>query len=274
MTWDLKSLKLEFEDLKRFHQEDTNRVLYRFLQMVPNVEMLEVTYSTLEEMFSAERPDADYAGVLSHLKGLKLDSLFDLKSIGLEHSWIHPIPENLQTLQVKWCYHLKNLVPSTVSFLNLTNLVVSYCRDLCYLFTSSTARSLVRLNQMKIRSCRSMQEIVSKEGDESRKGGNIIFQQLQALVLEELPKLTCFYSGNFTLCFPSLEEVSLFNCLLMKTFCPIIVINQNSNRLLSGVGLIKDANWEGDFDTTIRKMNEKKVCITFFFFQKKIFFLH
>ena len=264
MTWDLNSQKLELDRLQRF-QEQSDSVLYQFLQMVPTVEKLVVksSYSS-EEMFSAERPNADYAGVLSHLKGIRLHYLSNLKSIGLEHSWLHPIPENLQTLEVESCNNLKNLVPCTVSFSNLTNLVVFYCNNLLYLFTSSTAKSLARLKRMEIRGCGSMQEIVSKEGDESHESGKLLFEQLQTLYLERLPRLRCFYSGNFTLCFPSLEEVSLIDCLLMKTFCPLIIINQDSVKLFSRVGPVKDAaRWEGDLNTTIRKMNEKKVYIAF-----------
>ncbi|KAL1293281.1 hypothetical protein AAHE18_19G061900 [Arachis hypogaea] len=260
VTLDLKSLGLEFNFLSFQHlKEERDSVLYRFLQMVPNVEKLEVKYGCLKEMFSKDRLNADCAGILSHLKELRLDSLYSLKSIGLEHSWVHSIPENMQTLQVESCGALKNLVQCTVSFSNLTNLVVKYCHNMLYLFTTSTAKSLGHLERMEIQNCGSLQEIVSIEVGKSSIGGNVIFKQLRSLILENLPKLACFYPGNLTLSFQSLEEVSIFNCPLMKMFCPCVEINQHSNRS-PGVGLIKDGYWEGDFGTTIRKMFEKKIA--------------
>ncbi|XP_057720697.1 uncharacterized protein LOC130935134 [Arachis stenosperma] len=260
VTLDLRSLQLEFMFLSFQHlKEVRDSVLYRFLQMVPDVEKLEVKYGCLEEMFSKERLNTDCAGILSHLKELRLVSEYSLKSIGLEHSWVHSIPENMQTLQVEWCSALKNLVQCTVSFSNLTNLVIIYCRNLLYLFTTSTAKSLGHLERMEIQNCRSLQEIVSIEVGKSSIDGNVIFKQLRSLILKELPKLTCFYPGNLTLSFQSLEEVSIFNCPLMKMFCPRVEINQHSNRS-PGVGLIKDAYWEGDFGNTICKMYERKIA--------------
>ncbi|MED6158201.1 hypothetical protein PIB30_030586 [Stylosanthes scabra] len=260
VTLDLKSLQLEFKSLSFQPLKDgRDSVLYRFVQMAPCVEKLEVKYGHFEKMFSEERLNTDSAGLLSHIKELRLDSSSFLKSIGLEHSWVHSIPENLQTLRVEWCYSLKNLVQCTVSFSNLTNLVVEWCSNLLYLFTTSTAKSLGRLERMKIRQCESLQEIVSIEVGESPQDGNVIFEQLQYLILEDLPKVKCFYPGNLTLSFQSLEEVSVVDCPLMKTFCQHMEINQHSTRS-SGVGLIKDAYWEGDFGTTICKMSERKIA--------------
>ncbi|XLU46471.1 hypothetical protein S245_041285 [Arachis hypogaea] len=219
----------------------------------------------VEEVLFEEKPKADYVQLLSHLplKGLSMSSLLRLKSIGFDHSWIHPILDNIQTLKVKYCHHIKNLVASKVSFSSLTKLVVSGCDGLLYVFTSSTAESLSQLKHMEISYCSSMREIICKEDDESNE--NIIFEQLQFLHLEELPMLRWLYSGKRTLCFPSLQHLSIFGRFWsMTTFCPHIhIINLNSVKLRSGQRWINEyeVQWEVDVDTTIRKMNNKKILL-------------
>ncbi|MED6176568.1 hypothetical protein PIB30_089509, partial [Stylosanthes scabra] len=224
--------------------------------------LLEFRYSSqerLEEVLFEEKLKPDYIELLSHLKGLSLDYLFTLKSIGFENSWIHPILDNIQTLKVRWCYDIKNLVPSKVSFSSLTKLVVKYCDGLLYLFTSSTAESLSQLKEIMISHCKSMREIISKEDDESNE--SIIFEKLQVLLLDDLPMLRWFYSGKRTLCFPSLQQLSMFGELWkMTTFCPHIDINPDSVKLRSGQSYAYAAvQWEDSVDGTIRKMNDKKI---------------
>ncbi|XP_020972032.1 uncharacterized protein LOC107626019 isoform X2 [Arachis ipaensis] len=236
LTWEVKSGKLGFEE------SEEERV---------------------EEVLFEEKPKADYVEFLSHLplKGLSMSSLLRLKSIGFDHSWIHPILDNIQTLEVNTCFYIKNyLVPSKVSFSSLTKLIVNYCNDLLYLFTSSTAKSLSQLKHMEISNCRSMREIICKEDDESNE--NIIFEQLQVLHLRDLPMLRWLYSGKRTLCFPSLQQLFMFGKLsTMATFCPHIQIDLDSVKLSSGQNYWNpyEVQWEDDVDTTIRKINNKEI---------------
>ncbi|MED6108932.1 hypothetical protein PIB30_028914 [Stylosanthes scabra] len=216
----------------------------------------------VEEVLFEEKPKAGYVEFLSHLKGLRLDSLYTLKSIGFENSWIHPILDNIQKLKVRWCYDIKNLVPSKVSFSSLTKLVVHRCNGVLYLFTSSTAESLAQVKEIMISDCESMREIISKEDDESNESnGSIIFEQLQVLHLEGLPMMRWFYSGKRTLCFPSLQQLSMFGELSrMTTFSPHIHINPDSVKFRSGRRYNGYAvQWEDDVDATIRKINDKKI---------------
>ncbi|KAL5160128.1 Disease resistance protein [Glycine soja] len=192
---------------------------YEILQLAPNIEKLVVCDGSFKEIFCFDSLNVDEAGLLLQLKVLCLESLPELVSIGLENSWIQPLLGNLETLEVIGCSSLKDLVPSTVSFSNLTYLEVERCHCLLYLFTSSTARSLGQLKTMKISWCDSIEEVVvSKEGDESHEN-EIIFPQLNCLKLEGLGKLRRFYRGNL-LCFPSLEELSVIKCEWMETLCP------------------------------------------------------
>ncbi|XP_028239487.1 uncharacterized protein LOC114418378 isoform X3 [Glycine soja] len=189
-----------------------------FLQRVPNIEKLEVRDGSFKEIFCFDSLNVDEDGLVSQLKVICPDSLPELVSIGSENSGIVPFLRNLETLQVISCLSSINLVPCTVSFSNLTYLQVYRCKSLLYLFTSSTARSLGQLKTMEIGWCDSIEEIVSstEEGDESDEN-EIIFQQLNCLVLEHLGKLRRFYKGSLS--FPSLEEFTVKYCKRMESLC-------------------------------------------------------
>ncbi|KAH1204725.1 putative disease resistance protein [Glycine max] len=166
---------------------------YGFLQQVPNIEKLEVSCSSFKEIFCFQSPNVDDTALLSQLKVLSLESLSELETIGIENTLIDL--RNLETLDVSSCSVLRNLAPFPICFPNLMCLFVFECHGLENLFTYSTAKSLSRLKIMEIRSCESIKEIVSKEGDGSNED-EIIFRQLLYLNLESLPNLTSFYTGR------------------------------------------------------------------------------
>ncbi|KAG4938118.1 hypothetical protein JHK84_044369 [Glycine max] len=187
---------------------------YGFLQQVPNIEKLEVSCSSFKEIFCFQSPNVDDTAHLSQLKVLSLESLSELETIGFENTLIEPFLRNLETLDVSSCSVLRNLAPSPICFPNLMCLFVFECHGLENLFTSSTAKSLSRLKIMEIRSCESIKEIVSKEGDGSNED-EIIFRQLLYLNLESLPNLKSFYTGRLS--FPSLLQLSVINCHCLET---------------------------------------------------------
>ncbi|KAH1240881.1 putative disease resistance protein [Glycine max] len=218
-TSNLQCLSLGEKGLEMIKRGEFQANFLHKLQLAPNIEKLVVCDGSFKEIFCFDSLNEDEAGLLLQLKVLCLDSLSELVSIGLENSSIQHLLGNLETLEVIGCSSLKDLVPSTVSFSNLTYLQVQDCDSLLYLFTSSTAKSLTRLKRMEIKNCDSIEEVVvSKEGDESHEN-EIIFPQLNCLKLEELPKLRSFYKGSL-LSFPSLEELSVVWCEWMETLCP------------------------------------------------------
>ncbi|KAH9688622.1 Disease resistance protein [Citrus sinensis] len=119
---------------------------------------------------------------------------------------------NLEQLEIVECDNLTNLVPSSTSFQNLTTLTVWRCSRMIHVLTSSTARSLVRLRQMRIRACKMITEIVADEDDE---GDNyaakdeIVFSELKELNLWDLESLTSFScsGNNCDFKFPHLETL-------------------------------------------------------------------
>ncbi|GAY68393.1 hypothetical protein CUMW_263770 [Citrus unshiu] len=74
--------------------------------------------------------------------------------------------------------------------------------------------SLVNLN---VSLCEKIEEIIGHVGEEAKEN-RIAFSELKLLELDYLPRLTSFCSENYTLEFPSLEQVSMTHCLNMKTF--------------------------------------------------------
>ncbi|KAL5166934.1 putative disease resistance protein [Glycine soja] len=191
-----------------YHEDDESNIFSSgLLEEISSIENLEVFCSSFNEIFSCQIPSTNYTKVHSKLKKLHLKSLQQLNSIGLEHSWVEPLLKTLETLEVFSCPSMKILVPSTVSFSNLTSLNVEECHGLVYLFTSSTAKRLGQLKHMSILDCQAIQEIVSKEGDHESNDEVITFEQLRVLSLESLPSIVGIYSGKYKLKFPSLDQI-------------------------------------------------------------------
>ncbi|KAH9688108.1 putative disease resistance protein [Citrus sinensis] len=170
----------------------------------------------------------------------------------LEHILIQEssVTNNLVILHVKWCDHLVDLVPPSTSFQNLTNLVVSCCKRLKIVLTSSIAKTLVRLRYMEIQSCDRITEIVLVD-DVVAKDEVITFRELKKLKLLGLQGLTSFCSGNCAFKFPSLERLVVDDCPDMKIFSEGKLSTPKLHKV-QGRGKACWA-WKDDLNTTIRK---------------------
>ncbi|KAG4922379.1 hypothetical protein JHK86_051192 [Glycine max] len=194
---------------------------FDFLQKVPSLEHLRVERCYgLKEIFPSQKLQV-HDRSLPALKQLTLDDLGELESIGLEHPWVKPYSQKLQLLKLWWCPQLEKLVSCAVSFINLKQLEVTCCDRMEYLLKCSTAKSLLQLESLSIRECESMKEIVKKEEEDA--SDEIIFGRLRTIMLDSLPRLVRFYSGNATLHFTCLEEATIAECQNMKTFSEGII---------------------------------------------------
>ncbi|QHN75653.1 uncharacterized protein DS421_19g637120 [Arachis hypogaea] len=186
---------LEALQLQCFH-DDSDTLPYEFLQRLPNIENLIVCCSSFKEIFCTKRPTMDCVKeIIPQVKCLQLSSLSQLNSIGLEHSWVQHISENIQKLQIDKCHSLRSIVPSE---------------------NSASAEEYVHRN------CESLKEVVSEEVEEL--SGHveeeiIVFHKLKTLSLRSLPNLGRFYNGNIELKFPSLLHLLLIDCSKMESFC-------------------------------------------------------
>jgi len=210
----LNLLRLCFEDDK--NEKDT--LPFEFLHKVPNLEHFRVQRCFgVKEIFPSQKLQV-HDGIPAPLNALTLFELNELESIGLEHQWVKPFSEKLQTLRVISCPQLQNLGSCAMSFLNLKELYVKDCDRMEYLFTFSTAKCLVQLETLIIKNCESIKEIARKEDEDEDGCDEIIFRRLTTLRLYSLPRLQNFLSGNATLQFSCLRNANVVDCPNMKTF--------------------------------------------------------
>ncbi|KAL5825716.1 hypothetical protein ACOSQ3_021779 [Xanthoceras sorbifolium] len=184
-------------------------------QIFHNVEKLVLSYSSYEEIFSYDEEEK-YEGALAQIKCLDLKSLRDIKQMWRKDSKLDLILKSLEILQVERCQNLINVLLPSASFENLKILKVKDCKRLISLVAASAVKSLVRLEEMQICSCKMMKEVVPNEGDV--KEDEIIFHKLMKLDLNDLSSLTSFSFGNYTFKFPVLEKLTVKECSKMKIF--------------------------------------------------------
>ncbi|KAL5823738.1 hypothetical protein ACOSQ4_021638 [Xanthoceras sorbifolium] len=238
----------KLKDLVVFDDESTV-LSFGMLQRFHNLEELKLTDSSYKEILSCEEVE-EHAGMVAQLKSLDLDKLDDMEQLWKEDSKLDLILQNLETLNVKECNSLITLMPASASFQNLKDLTVWKCKGLISLVSSSTAKTLVQLEYMKIEDCDVMTEIVAN-GDV--KEDNIVFIKLKFLELIGLSSLTSFCSVNYTLNFPSLEYLYLSKCPKMKLFSSGVL----NTPILQQIKRDSDEDiWEGDLNTTIQRMYE------------------
>ncbi|KAL9993114.1 putative AAA+ ATPase domain, P-loop containing nucleoside triphosphate hydrolase [Helianthus debilis subsp. tardiflorus] len=100
------------------------------------------------------------------------------------------------------------------SLKNLNSLHLYECDGLIHLFSFCAMKSLVQLQELKVRSCKMMKTIFANEGDD----GIIVLSELRYVSLEDLPELSSFCKGSSSLHFPSLDMIEIKSCPKMKAF--------------------------------------------------------
>jgi len=114
-------------------------LLYQFPYGMPNLEKLQLTFSSSSERLVADIPPQKRLGVLLQLRELVL-WYPNIKDLGLGRA---PFLQRLELLSLVGCRELDNLGPPSVSLTYLTYLELNYCQRLRNLMTSSTAKSMV-----------------------------------------------------------------------------------------------------------------------------------
>ncbi|RDY12806.1 putative disease resistance protein, partial [Mucuna pruriens] len=241
--------KLNILDLS-FEEDDKKKdsLPFDFLHKVPSLKNLVVRRCFgLKEIFPSQVHD----GILAGLNKLELVRLKELESIGLEHPWVKPYSEKLERLRLYDCPRLKKLVRCAVSFINLKEMYMLFCPRMEYLFSFSTAKSLVQLEILYIMLCESIKEIVKKEDEDA--SDDIIFGRLTKLTLQSLPMLVSFYSGNATFEFPCLENATVAECPNMKTFSQGGINAPLFYGIKTSMG-DSDSTFHRDLNTTIERL--------------------
>ncbi|XP_044477854.1 uncharacterized protein LOC123205104 isoform X2 [Mangifera indica] len=238
-------------------QDKSANISVGILQRSVKLEKLILSGCSYEEIFTCGE-DEKHIKILIQIKSLKLYFLSYAKYLWGKGSKLDSLLQNLEVLKVDYCPRMINVLPSSASFENLTILNVVSCAGLMNLLTLAMAKNLVQLRKMKIEYCEMMTEIVSNKTEDVAAEDEIVFGKLKFLSLRYLRSLICFYSGNYALKFPSLEELTVEECTMMKTFS---VGNLNTPSLQKVQQDRQDKgkwSWEGDLNATIQLLYEKK----------------
>ncbi|XP_045806249.1 probable disease resistance protein At4g27220 [Trifolium pratense] len=242
--------KMSYLFLYGYNNEDA--FPYWFLQNAPSLQVLVVGQSFFEKIFQDEGQISEKTQ--TRLNRLALNELPKLQHICEEGSKVDPVLEFLQSLCVKDCSSLINLLPSSATLSHLEYLQVTNCNGLKNLFTSPTMRSLGKLASLKVQDCNSLEEVIT--GEENI---HITLNSLQNLVLDHLPSLKQFCSKKCFLKLPLLDVVIVRECPRMKIFSE----GYTSTPYLQKVK-IKIAEddekffWKGNLNDTITSMFEDK----------------
>ncbi|KAF3445369.1 hypothetical protein FNV43_RR10545 [Rhamnella rubrinervis] len=209
--------------------------------------------------------------VLYNLKDLQVyrcESVTVIFNFGEGHGSFPPVLNKLRNLELInldeliHIWNIKNCPQQVItsSFQNLTSLQISSCPRLRYLFPPSIAKLLMALESIDIRGCESMQVIVArKEEDENVNDVLVLsFLHLRSISLLEMKNLSCFSDQpNCAIRFPSLENVKISGCPMLKTFVTAAATSVEDTPKLkqvedSDLPQPQLSKWLGDLNTTIQ----------------------
>ena len=223
------------------------------LQALHNVEELHVgDCRSVKEVFQLEGHEEEHQfKPFRWLRKLELWCLPRLMHLWKENNKPGPDLHSLESLRVRNCDSLINLVPSLVaSFQNLATLDVRSCGSLRSMISPSVAKTLVKLQTLIARGSYMMEEIVANEGEEAV--DEITFCKLQHMELVDLPNLTSFSSGGgYIFSFPSLEHMEVKGCPKMKIFSRSLL---TTPKLKSVEVEDNEGHWQDDLNTTIQSL--------------------
>ncbi|GKV02424.1 hypothetical protein SLEP1_g14861 [Rubroshorea leprosula] len=157
------------------------------------------------------------------VKSMSTDIGTDIKPLFNEQIKFTRLEFLSMSLNIQQIWH--NRVPEMPSFVQkLKELTVDGCDNLRYLLTRSTVKSFEHLESLTIQNCKMIEGVIVAEGlAEEERRNNILFPNLQALVLEGLSKLTRFCPEN-CIEFPNLTGLQIGKCPVLKTFTSSPVI--------------------------------------------------
>ncbi|KAI5317674.1 hypothetical protein L3X38_037381 [Prunus dulcis] len=180
----------------------------------------------------------------------------------------------------KLCYLLLDELPSLMhvwetggsphitGFGNLTFLSVSHCGSLRYLFSSTVAKLLISLKDLKVGNCEKIEQVIA-EADTECVDQEITFRQLNSITLEDLPNLICFSIEAYTLKFPCLRELKVIRCPDLRTFGSKVV---NAHSVIKVQTEFGKSEWMGDLNSTIGNIHEKSTLMRRFEFCSEEFY--
>lgn len=241
-----------------------------------NLEMFRMEKTLLEEIFPIDQSLINVEECQN--ESYKLSKLYLYELPKLRHLWNEglqknaSILENLKDLTVSRCGILDMLVPSSMSFRNLTWLRVEKCHKLTYLLNPSVARTLVQLEFLILEGCKRMKTVIARGVEEEN--DEILFSNLFLLELRDFSKLKNFHSGKCTIRFPRLPSLGIRNCpemrdfslgivstplLLTKNIGGLPILKDSKETMVEDINVIVRQAWDDNYDTNIQNLFEEQV---------------
>ncbi|PPR85001.1 hypothetical protein GOBAR_AA35710 [Gossypium barbadense] len=236
---------------------DSTVFSFRFLQRFSNLEKIEMVNCNFIELSPYEGDvgeERDVTMLLPRINQLTLKGFDKMTHLWKQGSPLHHICTNLETLVVHKCGSLINIERASSSLRNLTTLEVGYCKEMVELITSSKAQCSEQLVTLKIGGCEVMREVIASEGDEATYH-EIIFKEMKCLELKGLQNLKSFCSGNYTLKFPSLNDVTVIDCPAIENFCNGALSTPKLQEVQTGRD-VRKCTW--DLNSTIEQLNKEE----------------
>nr|XP_028953519.1 uncharacterized protein LOC103413267 [Malus domestica] len=134
------------------------------------------------------------------------------------------------------------------SFGNLKSLKVGFCNQLKYLFSSSTVKLLVSIEDIEVEFCEKMEEIVAAEEETDE---IITLPKVKIMWLRSLPKLKYFCGEAYTLKLPSLEVLVVTDVQNLSLFAPKLIATHPRLQVRTALGVVE---WKGDLNATLRNI--------------------
>ncbi|XP_057468263.1 uncharacterized protein LOC130757536 isoform X2 [Actinidia eriantha] len=204
----LPTKQLKFENLKRFKISVGS--MFEYFENFSGTSILKLEGIPLKDEFMSLVYKAEVL-YLQRLEGLK--KVLHDRACG--EGFL-----KLKYLKVCLCFDLEYLLakPKSVSFSNLSELVIQSCGNLRYLFSPSCARGLLQLKRLEIKSC-PIEEIIGSDGeeDEDELARKVVFPALEELTIIELPQITQLFDKKLLTeeSFRQLKDMYVKGCKLL-----------------------------------------------------------
>ncbi|OMO98977.1 Disease resistance protein [Corchorus olitorius] len=213
------------DNLKYLISASTARSLVhlKYLEVVGCKSLIEIIY--MEDTLKAEINEVEETLLFPQLDSLKMRNLQLLRGFCSENYNFDF--KSLKILEIHECPHFMGFIynsamdPSSsqapfnkleVVFPCLTRLTIFRCDNLKYLLSASTATSLVHLNYLRVEGCKSLTEIISKEGNVEE----MVLPCLTILIIKHCDNLKYLLSASTATSLVHLKYFHIARCEGLK----------------------------------------------------------
>ncbi|OMP06689.1 hypothetical protein COLO4_07974 [Corchorus olitorius] len=196
-----------------------------------------ITYcQMIQEIVTCERQDVKEVITFANLKSLELGNLssllsfcsgsIDFEFLCLEEIGYHGVTHLVLSDVSKSIDIWKENLQASINFKYLQILEVHDCGSLTYIITSSMALSLGQLNDIKVKNCPMLEQVITNDRAEDPTVSRIKLPNLQFITLESCSSLTSFFLGSSMEC-PFLEQLTVVDCPKMFEFTSAVPRKQD-----------------------------------------------